>query len=135
MKGIYKNLAAECVVLITGQSGAGKGTLVEGLQRLLPPGIFIRSLVSTGDQFRSKLKTVSPDVHAVLQRINDLGERQDGFVAAMLVAMRVMDSWHKNGLTIIEGSPRSPKEAEYLHTFFWGIFAAPTRCDRSLRIG
>jgi adenylate kinase family enzyme len=121
LKGIFSNLAKECVILVTGQSGAGKGTLIDGFKKLNFYDAQVKCIVSTGDEFRKKINTASSDVRDILQSINDRGERQNGFIAAMLVSMEVMNYWDKRGITIIEGSPRSPEEVEYLLKFFFGF--------------
>lgn len=121
VKRIFKILAEEYVVLITGESGSGKGTLVESFKGVNLYDTQVKCLVTTGDEFRKKKETASPDVCKILQATNDAGERQNGFVAAALVCMEVMDYFDKKGITIVEGSPRSPEEADYLYKFFWGF--------------
>lgn len=121
LKEIFSSLTAECVLIITGQSGAGKEVLLHGLHRIAPVE-FPLSVIQTGEEFRNNMEKFSPVIRQQMQETNDRGQRQDGRIAAVLVKAKLLFELSKNsGPTIIEGSPRSIIEAEQLYDFIWNV--------------
>lgn len=110
-------LNSEYVIMITGQSFSGKGTLVESILKACPVACRPKSSVSTGELFRKHIPRFSPDIRRRLQEISDAGELQDPAIAASLVTNEVNYTWKKDKLLIIEGSPRSVKEANILYPY------------------
>lgn len=117
LKGIFGNLAKSYVLIITGQSGAGKETLREGIKRIAPAAFPVSYIVGTGDEFRMRIPTFTLGMRTRLQEIQDTGQLQSGDLAAAVVIMTILEEWDGKGLLVLEGSPRTIVEAEALHRF------------------
>lgn len=117
LEGIFGNLVKDCVLMITGQSGAGKGTLVKRLHTFIPEHLRLFG-VGTGEEFRKGIDGgFSPIVRRRIRTINDSGGLQDPLIAASLVVGKIMRELKGNDLIVVEGSPRTRPEAEYLHRY------------------
>ncbi len=118
VEGILTNLAKDHVLMITGQSGAGKNTLVKNLRTVTTRRLRLFE-VGTGEEFRKGMVNggFSSIVRRRIRTINDAGGLQDPLIAASLVVGKIMRELKGNDLLVIEGSPRTRLEAQYLHRY------------------
>lgn len=114
---LLEHISDKHVLQITGQSGAGKGTLADALASYRMTK-YHPKVISTGEEFRKGIKTnFSPDMCSLIEEVNDAGGLQDPLDATSLVIAELQREWRFNRLTIIEGSPRTVKEASYLYDY------------------
>ncbi len=111
------NLARGYVVLITGQTAAGKDTLALNILEACPPECRPGGFINTGDIFETRIPEFSPDIRERLRVIKDSGRLQHPGIDSALVTDAVLCGWEKDRLLVIGGSPCSAREANFLHSF------------------
>ncbi len=116
LRGILNSLRNDHVLVITGQSGAGKDTLVKSITSVAPKR-FRACYVGTGEEFRRNMPKFSRAMRRRIQSINDAGELQDPLNAVTQVVNKILHHWNGVDLLILEGSPRTKDEAVYLYKY------------------
>jgi adenylate kinase family enzyme len=100
-------------ILFIGQSGAGKGTQMTRLKKLIDD-LFI---VGMGETFTKQFETFTPYHKERLKEIQQSGKRQSYVHATMLWA-HAISTEHTGQPILIDGSPRSEDEANMMIEFF-----------------
>ncbi len=97
------------VVLIIGQSGCGKGTLVSFLKEFAQLHGKQLCIVSCGDCVR-KAADLGTHIAEKMKKINNQGKRQPGFIVTGFIFNELLTSLKEDQYAIIEGMPRDPNQ-------------------------
>ncbi len=101
------------LLVITGQSGAGKGTVTKILSRLCLERDIPIVKMGTGDAIRIACEK-DTYLFNKMRKLHNTGEKQPGFFALGLWFIAIGNIMREGNLNILEGAPRSERQVEDL---------------------